>query len=106
MSNPWRIQMFLGEAGFSTIVARRKTASQLEGLGGPVSPPHGVWGQSPRKSWLFSILWCSKHRFRDCLWRETVTKTYFRNQGKGKQNTIYQGFEIIADLHNYMKEPF
>ena len=35
-----------------------------------------------------------------------MAKTHFRNQGKSKQNTIYQGFDIIADLHNYMKESF
>ena len=82
-----RIQKLFWEAGFLTSVARRKTVLQLGGLGGGgCCKPSPVWsrGQSPGKFWLFSILWCSK----------------------SKQNTICQGFEIIADLDNYVKEPF
>ena len=82
-----RIQKLFWEAGFLTSVARRKTVLQLGGLGGGgccKPPPVRSRGQGPGKFWLFSILWCSK----------------------SKQNTICQGFEIIADLDNYVKEPF
>ena len=43
------IQKFFGEAGFSVSVARRKTALQLGGLGGAVSPPQWGPGAKPQK---------------------------------------------------------
>ena len=41
-------EVFLGEAGFSTSVARRKTASQLKGPGANLSPPQWGPGAKPR----------------------------------------------------------
>ena len=43
------IQQFLGGAGFSTSVARRKTVVQLDSLGGAVSPPQWSLGTKPWK---------------------------------------------------------
>ena len=55
-----RIQQFLGGAGFSMNVVKRKTIVQLGSLGRHCKS--GVQGQNPGNFWLFCILNSSKHR--------------------------------------------
>ena len=49
IATQYRIQQFLGGAGFSTSVARRKTVALLGSLGSAVSPPQWVLGIKPQK---------------------------------------------------------